>query len=195
VPRAAVQLARRQGGLGVGLTLVRPPVGLHGGKIRAHSEGLGRGSAFSVELPLVQANVAPQPPASEPERARADRATRILLVEDNMDLLEMARDTLESFGYEVTTANDGADGLAALTAHPPDVAFIDIGLPTLDGYAIASGARERGINCYLVAMTGYGQPEDHRRALAAGFDLHVTKPVTATVLRKVIEDSPPAARD
>jgi CheY-like chemotaxis protein len=178
-------LDRSQGGLGIGLTLVRSLVQLHGGTITATSAGLGHGSRFVVELPSSRS--APRtvnPPrlvAVEPPRAR-----RVLLVEDNIDLLDLTQDLFVTLGYEVATATDGAAGLASLRDAPPDIAFIDIGIPLLDGYDVARRARAAGVASYLVAMTGYGQPEDQRRALAAGFDEHVTKPVGVATLRAAL---------
>jgi CheY-like chemotaxis protein len=182
--QADASLDRSQGGLGIGLTLVRSLVELHGGSIRARSPGLGQGSTFIVEIPLSRA-------AGVTQRHLAivgppQRVQRVLLVEDNADLLEMTRDLLESSGCEVTTAVDGAAGLAQLIARPPDIAFIDIGLPSLDGYSIATAARNKGVTTYLVAMTGYGQPDDQKRAIDAGFDRHLTKPVTAVLLRETL---------
>ena len=190
--QADSSLDRSQGGLGIGLTLVRALVELHGGTITASSAGVGHGSTFSVVLPMARATsssasasatIAPPP---QPDPARP---LRVLIVEDNADVLDMTRDLLEAAGCDVATAVDGAAGLAQLTARPPDVAFIDIGLPSLDGYEIATGARQHGVRTFLVAMTGYGQPDDQQRALAAGFDRHVTKPVTAGMLHEAMHDA------
>jgi signal transduction histidine kinase/ActR/RegA family two-component response regulator len=178
-------LDRSQGGLGIGLTLVRSLVQLHGGTVTASSAGLGHGSRFVVELPGSRS--APRT-VSAPRlvAVEAPRPRRILLVEDNIDLLDLTTDLFVTFGYEVATATDGAAGLASLHDAPPDVAFIDIGIPLLDGYDVARQARAAGVTSYLVAMTGYGQPEDQRRAHEAGFDRHITKPVGVATLRDVL---------
>ena len=184
--QAETSLDRSQGGLGIGLTLVRSLVELHGGTITASSPGLGQGSTFRVEIPLSRAGGATLTKLTIVEEPRP---ARVLLVEDNADLLDMTRDLLEAAGCEVLAATDGADGLAMLSNHPVDVAFVDIGLPILDGYEVATAVREQGVTTFLVAMTGYGQPEDRDRALAAGFDRHLTKPVTATMLKKALQEA------
>jgi signal transduction histidine kinase/CheY-like chemotaxis protein len=177
-------LDRSLGGLGIGLTLVRSLVELHGGTVRASSPGLGCGSTFVVELPAATRAARPAPPrlASVPEATRR----RVLLVEDNEDLLDMTRELLEGMSCEVATALDGRAGLEQLIARDPDVAFIDIGLPSMDGYAVATEARARGVTTFLIAMTGYGQPGDQKRGHAAGFDLHLTKPVSVQGLRDAL---------
>jgi signal transduction histidine kinase/ActR/RegA family two-component response regulator len=179
--QADTSLDRSQGGLGIGLTLVRALVELHHGKITARSPGLGKGTTFIVELPLAQ-SVAP---ATAPPRLVAveDPLHRtVLLIEDNADLLETTKDLLEALGCIVECATDGSEGLKNLVAAPPDIAFVDIGLPGLDGYTIAARARAHGVRSYLVAISGYGQVEDRERALASGFNEHLTKPVSRAVL-------------
>jgi signal transduction histidine kinase/ActR/RegA family two-component response regulator len=181
--QADVSLDRSQGGLGIGLTLVRSLVQLHRGTITARSRGLGHGSTFVVELPMSRTAPRVRPAA---HLAVVERQCRVLLVEDNADLLELTRDLLELAGCEVTCARDGADGLASLLARAPDVAFVDLGLPKLDGYAVAARARAHGVTSYLIAMTGYGQLDDQQRASEAGFDRHLTKPVTGAELRDAL---------
>ncbi|HET7504414.1 MAG TPA: hybrid sensor histidine kinase/response regulator [Kofleriaceae bacterium] len=186
--QADASLHRSQGGLGIGLTLVRALVELHSGSIRATSEGIGRGSTFVVTLPLSHRAVAPE----QARPAVVDGSTerrRVLLVDDNQDILEMTQEMLESAGYEVETAADGPEAIAQLIAAPPDVAFVDIGLPVIDGYAVADRARAAGVRSYLVAVSGYGQPDDKRRALAAGFDLHLTKPVPGAQLLATVRNA------
>jgi signal transduction histidine kinase/ActR/RegA family two-component response regulator len=189
--QADASLERSQGGLGIGLTLVRSLVELHGGTITARSAGLGHGSTFVVELPLARSAGPTQPQLTV---VHETRPVKVVLVEDNHDLLDMTTELLEVAGCEVGAASDGAVGLELLLATAPDVAFIDIGLPTLDGYAIARQARERGVTSFLVAMTGYGQPDDRERALAAGFDRHMTKPVTSEALKASLRDAEQARR-
>jgi PAS domain S-box-containing protein len=172
-------LDRSRGGLGLGLTLVKRLVELHGGTVSAWSDGPGRGSEFSIRLPVqlgqAVAGSAVPPPAAAPGDARR----RVLVVEDNDDAREMMQMLLECAGHEVATAVDGPAGLAQLERFQPDVAVIDIGLPGIDGYEVARKVRaiprSRGLR--LIAVTGYGQAEDRRKALDAGFDLHITKPV------------------
>jgi CheY-like chemotaxis protein len=194
--QAAPSLDRSQGGLGVGLTLVRALVELHGGTVQAHSEGLGRGSRFTVRLRASLANVSPAAPR---ETARGETPVEIVLVEDNLDLLEMTKDLLTAAGCTVHTASDGPTGLARIIEVVPDVALIDIGLPGLDGYGVAQQLRSLDVPVCLIAMTGYGQPEDRQRAHAAGFDLHLTKPVNSTALQQAIATcrrrKPPRVRE
>jgi CheY-like chemotaxis protein len=186
--QADTSLHRSQGGLGVGLTLARALVELHGGSIRATSEGIGRGSTFVVTLPLSHRAVGADGEQLKVAGPLPGRR-RVLLVDDNLDFLEMTQAMLENAGYEVATAMDGRQALAQLVAMQPDVAFVDIGLPVMDGYAVADRARAAGVHSYLVAISGYGQPEDKQRAHAAGFDLHLTKPVAGSVLLTTITDA------
>jgi PAS domain S-box-containing protein len=181
-------LDRSRGGLGLGLTLVKRLVELHGGSVSAASAGAGRGSEFTVRLP---ARVTPGSVGSSPaeaESAPPPPRRRVLIVEDSADARESLRLLLELAGHVVETSEDGPSGLAKLQTFRPEIALIDLGLPGVDGYALARMARARpetrGIR--LVALTGYGQAEDQRRALAAGFDLHVTKPVDVATLLSVL---------
>ncbi len=167
-------LARTTGGLGLGLTLVRRLVELHGGTVTGFSEGLGHGSQFTVELPLTEAR-APTPAGDEAIR-RTPR--RVLVIEDNADAAESLRSVLEFMGHEVRLAGDGRTGLQVAREFEPEIVFCDIGLPQMDGYAVARALRAEGKlrDTFLVAMTGYAQPEDQRRAAEAGFHEHVAKP-------------------
>jgi signal transduction histidine kinase len=187
--QVAPSIDRAQGGLGLGLTLVRRLVEMHGGQVTAQSEGLGHGSEFTVSFPLVE----PQERRVRTRVAAGSGTTagkRILVVEDNPDSRETLRDLLQLWGHEVDVAPDGAAGLAALSAHPPDVALIDIGLPGLSGYDLTRKIREMGIaeSVRLVALTGYGQPADRRRALEAGFDDHLVKPLDPEALRRLLSE-------
>jgi CheY-like chemotaxis protein len=180
-------LARSRGGLGLGLALVKRLVELHGGSVAAHSEGPGQGSEFTVRLPL--ATAAPSADDAPKPAARSDgRRRRVLVVEDNRDARESLRLLLELAGHDVETSEDGPDGLDKLRVFRPEVALIDVGLPGLDGYAMARMVRKTGdpSAVRLIALTGYGQPEDRRRALDAGFDVHVTKPIDPDRLEELL---------
>jgi signal transduction histidine kinase/ActR/RegA family two-component response regulator len=185
-------LPRSQGGLGLGLPLVQRLVELHGGRVTVASPGSGGGSEFTVRLPLGRPGAAPSHPL--PPRAvhgEADRAgLRVLVVEDNQDGRESLRDLLEIWGCRVELAEDGPRGLDRALAAPPDVALIDIGLPGLDGNEVARRIRAHlnGQAPCLIAMTGYGQPEDRSRALAAGFDTYLVKPVDPELLARLLDE-------
>jgi signal transduction histidine kinase len=178
-------LDRAKGGLGIGLTLVKRLAELHGGVAAAASEGPGRGSTFTVRLPPVPA------PAVSPSLApQADAAPRdILIVEDNPDAAETLRGLLELSGHRVRVERDGPAGLRALLSSSPQIALVDVGLPGMDGYELvrrARGSLDGRRPPYMVALTGYGLPEDRARALASGFDEHLTKPVDAETLTRVL---------
>jgi CheY-like chemotaxis protein len=162
-------------------------VELHGGSVSAWSEGPDRGSEFVVRLPARPVEGAPLTSADGIAATPAP-PRRVLIVEDGADARESLKLLLEHAGHVVETAEDGPTGLAKLRAFRPEVALIDIGLPGLDGYALAREARERPETAAvrLVAVTGYGQADDRQRALAAGFDLHVTKPVDPAALRDLL---------
>lgn len=174
-------LDRSQGGLGIGLTLVKRLVDLHGGEVQAFSEGLGRGSRFEVRLPL-SAPSAPAPPEESPALLGGSR--RILVVDDNHDAAESLQMVLEMQGHEVFVAHDGPAALEAAARHRPDLVLLDIGLPGLDGYEVAARLRQdpATAGARLVALTGYGHEEVRQRALAAGFDAHFAKPVAVAAL-------------
>jgi len=180
------RLDRMQGGLGIGLTLVRRLVELHGGTVEAFSEGLEHGSRFVVRLRAVS-------PRSVSEASRHTgrwdvAARRILIIEDNPDARAMLRHLLEGAGHQVHEASDGRQGLELALALRPDVALIDLGLPGLDGYEIARQLRavDDRRSILLVAVTGYGSPEDRERSLLAGFDVHLVKPVDPDLLAGVL---------
>jgi two-component system CheB/CheR fusion protein len=171
-------LDRSQGGLGIGLTLVKQLVELHGGEVEAHSDGLNRGAEFVVRLPAVVHEKKAAAPASGPGAGDHGRA-RVLIVEDNADAAESMLLLLELLGHHVRVAGDGPSALEAARANPPDVMLVDIGLPGMDGYELARHVRqdEHLRRVILVALTGYGREEDRQQAFAAGFDYHLVKPV------------------
>jgi signal transduction histidine kinase len=184
-------LDRSQGGLGIGLTLVRNLVELHGGSVSAFSEGLGRGSEFVVRLPRTAASVAAKGKRRD-DGGGEGAVYRVLVVEDNADTRELLSTMLEHLGHDVRSARDGIAALDAARVFQPQVLLIDIGLPRIDGYEVARRARELlGRSAILVALTGYGQPEDKRRALDAGFDVHFTKPIDAKKLKRLLCDPTP----
>ncbi len=182
--QAPQQVARSTGGLGLGLAIVRKIVELHGGRVSAHSEGLGTGSRFVVELPLAAAQAKASAPAARPPAP----AKQVLVVDDNVDAAAMTALILEQFGHEVRVAHSAAGALATLEDYRPAVAILDIGLPDMDGYALAAAIRRTGAAARLVALTGYGQKADVERATGAGFDLHLTKPATLDDLERAVAD-------
>ncbi|RPH56941.1 response regulator [bacterium] len=188
---------RAGGGLGIGLTLVRRLVELHGGSIEAHSEGLGKGSEMVVRLPVLpQRSTESERPdetvggtAAEPEPSPGAAAPRrVLVVDDNVDMVESLALLLRLRGHEVEVAYDGPGALKTASSFHPEVVLLDIGLPGLDGYQVASRLRQRrrAARVLLVALTGYGQEEDQLRALEAGFDHHLTKPIDPQVIYDLI---------
>jgi CheY-like chemotaxis protein len=183
--QAQTAIARTQGGMGIGLTLVKHLVALHGGKVEAHSPGLGQGSEFVVTFPLSE-QVLARAPVSVPPPAPSE-SLRLVVVEDNPDLSELLKDVLEEYGHSVEVAADGVAGAALIASSAPDCAFVDIGLPGLDGYEVARTIRASAeVKTKLVALTGYGQFEDKMRALEAGFDEHLKKPVDMPALEKLL---------
>jgi len=176
-------LDRGDGGLGIGLTLVRKLTELHGGNVTATSPGVGQGSCFTVRLPAMAENAPSQ------SRANPLPQRRVLVVDDNRDLAESLGMVLRLWGHDVKVVYDGPGALAAAREYRPDVVFLDIGLPGLDGYEVAR--RLRGPlgfrDARVVAITGYGREEDRRKAREAGFDVHLTKPVDPEELQKLLQ--------
>jgi two-component system CheB/CheR fusion protein len=179
-------LDRAQGGLGIGLTIARRLVELHGARIEAHSQGLGKGAEFVVTLPAF-ARIEEARPAA-PAEPVSQRTARVLLVEDNPDAAESLTMLLELLGHRVRATHDGVAALDAARANVPDVMLVDIGLPGMDGYEVARRVRRDPDlkHVVLVALTGYGQEEDKRQAMAAGFDYHLVKPVNPDALHGLV---------
>ena len=175
-------LERSQGGLGIGLALVRGLVHLHGGAIGVASQGIGKGSEFTVRLPLTEAVA--QPNVSKASVANA-QSLRMLVIDDNVDAAQTMTMALELLGYEAKAAHDGLTGLQWAKRFQPDVILLDIGLPDLNGYEVARRLRASGAdnNMILIAITGWGQEADKQRAFDAGFDCHLTKPVDLNKLQ------------
>jgi CheY-like chemotaxis protein len=190
--QAEQTLDRTRGGLGIGLTLVKQLVEMHGGSVEAHSEGVGRGAELTVRLParIPVENAA----AKLLERPRPAAGTRVLIVEDNADAAESLVMLLELLGLRARSAADGFAALETARSNPPDVMLIDIGLPGMSGYELAERIRQdetlRGV--VLVALTGYGQEEDRQRAFAAGFDYHLVKPVDIEKVERVVAGITPS---
>jgi CheY-like chemotaxis protein len=179
-------LDRAQGGLGIGLTLVRRLVELQGGSVRAHSEGAGKGSMFESELPRVRRT----PPSAKAEAGErtADASLRVLLVDDNQDTREMLRTYLELRNHEVHEAKNGPEAVETAMRVKPALALVDLGLPGFDGLEVARRLRRdpRTRDLLLVAVTGYGQPEDRERTASVGFEAHLVKPVSQDQLEEML---------
>jgi signal transduction histidine kinase len=190
--QAERSLDRSQGGLGIGLTLVRRLVELHGGSVAALSAGTGLGSEFVVRLPATPPNGQhlPQVPSGDPAAPHAEERSRrrVLVVDDNVDAAVVMAKLLRRRGHEVEIAHDGPQAVVLAQDHPPDVILLDIGLPGMDGYEVARVLRGSvGLECsLLVALTGYGQEEHRRKAQDAGMDLHLTKPVDPRELEDLL---------
>jgi two-component system CheB/CheR fusion protein len=177
-------LARSEGGMGIGLSLARVLVELHGGSLSVKSEGKDRGSTFTMRLPLTDKRPEPKKASARPDAA----GTRVLIVEDNDDSRVILEKLLRNYGCDVTTAADGHAGAEAIERDRPDVALVDIGLPGLDGYEVARRIRSHlwGNKILLIAVTGYGRSEDRDAVMKAGFDAHVVKPINAKELVRTI---------
>jgi signal transduction histidine kinase/FixJ family two-component response regulator len=192
--QADKSLERGNAGLGIGLTLARQLVQLHGGEIEARSEGIGRGSRFVVRLPRAQASAAPVARAT-PAPAASAGAMRVVLADDNVDFAESLQTILEMHGHRVVVVNDGDAALAAVRHERPDVAVLDIGMPGLNGYEVARRLRADPMLAptplMLIAVTGWGQAADKRAAADAGFDQHLLKPLDPDDLLDLLAALPP----
>jgi len=180
-------IARSEGGLGIGLTIVQKLVELHGGRIEAHSDGLNRGSTFTVCFP-----VAIRPPSTnraEPDAARGTTARRVLIVDDNVDTAQGLARLLARAGHQILVAHDGLQALQEARGRSPEVIVLDIGLPGMDGFQLVQRLRgEPGCaDALIIAVTGYGQPEDRLRAMNAGFDHHLVKPIDLAELKTLLQ--------
>jgi len=187
---------RAQGGLGIGLTLVKRLVEMHDGRVEARSEGRGRGSEFIVRLPVAVGSATATPQEAQDE-ARVARTRRVLIVDDNKDAAESLAMLLDILGVGTRVERSGPDGLNALPVYHPDVVILDIGMPGMDGHEVARRIRARSEydDVLLVALTGWGQAEDRRRSRLAGFDHHLTKPASLEDLQRLLGNAgtPPAA--
>jgi signal transduction histidine kinase/ActR/RegA family two-component response regulator len=180
-------LERSTGGLGIGLTLARRLVDMHHGRIDVRSPGAGQGTEVEIRLPITAAQAVTPPPA-EPAPLGPRRVLRVLIVEDNVDAAEMLELAVSHLGHLTQVAHDGTSAISAATAFAPDVIFLDIGLPLMNGYAVARALRETPQfgHVHIAAVTGWGQDEDRRRAREAGCDSHFTKPLSPAALDELL---------
>jgi signal transduction histidine kinase/ActR/RegA family two-component response regulator len=189
-------LDRSEGGLGIGLTLARRIVELHGGSLSASSDGAGQGSEFVMRVPRLNLEFAPSRLASEPDIAVSSQKRQILVVDDNVDAAESLAMLLRLAGHDVDIAHEGESALRRVAARTPDIVFLDIGLPGMNGYEVSQHLRSRpeGQGLRIYALTGYGQEDDRRRSLAAGFDGHLVKPVMPAEVIALVNGPSNAAR-
>jgi CheY-like chemotaxis protein len=188
---------RSEGGLGIGLSLVKSLVELHGGSISASSPGRGRGSEFVVKLPCVsQPIVQRQRPSDAADEPSQVKPMRVLIVDDNRDAAESLAMVLSIRGYDTTVCHDGFAALEAAQRLSPQIVLLDLGLPGLDGFEVCRKLRQQGLDkAHIVAITGYGQDDDRRRSREAGFDEHWVKPVDPDRLMKRLEAVTPTGGD
>jgi CheY-like chemotaxis protein len=191
--QAKQTLDRSRGGLGLGLAIVQGLVTLHGGTVTAESEGVDRGSTFTVRLPLARASAATRVATSRRTPPPRKSQARVLVVDDNEDAAEVLARCLEALGYEVRTAHDAPTAMTAAKEFSPDIGLIDIGLPVMDGYELARRLQESQEDrsqgrqsAHLIALTGYGQVKDRERSREAGFYEHLVKPVDIDRLAEIL---------
>ena len=183
--QAESSLARTDGGLGLGLALVKAIAELHGGSAYAESAGRGEGAELIVRLPLAAAAVTPATPDGPARRIAQGRL--VLVVDDNVDAADSLAELVQLFGHSTEVAYDGPTALAKAQANPPDVVLCDIGLPGMSGYDVARELRaKRSSGMRLIAVSGYAQPEDLERAAEAGFDHHVAKPPDPDLIERLL---------
>jgi CheY-like chemotaxis protein len=191
--QAEQSLDRARGGLGIGLTLAKRLVELHGGTIEAFSNGEGQGSEFTVHLPATTSALVPKTSGEPPTQGAVQKGSRkVLVVDDNVDSAISLRILLEMDGHQVDVAHDGPSALRKIAQFRPEIALLDIGLPGMDGYQVARELRHDGFakDIWLVAVSGYGQEEHRRTAQEAGFDRYLVKPVDASVFLDLIGTLP-----
>jgi len=183
------RLEKTTGGLGIGLSLVKGLVEMHGGTITAQSEGEGRGSEFTVRLPLAVMPITPKDAPSLPAVPASVPRHRILVVDDNIDAADSLGQLLELLGHEVRTAYDGETGVDTAEAFRPNVVLMDLGMPRVNGFEAARRIRQQawGSKMALVALTGWGQSDDRQKSADAGFDHHLVKPVEAVTLMQLLD--------
>jgi len=182
-------------GLGIGLPLVRSLVEMHGGRVEAASPGLGQGATFTIRLPVAPASVTPGTPSSAAAVITPSTRHRILLVDDDSDVVRSTALVLESYGHEVRTAANGASAIEAALEQRPEIVILDIGLPDMDGYEVARRLRAQPAlrDTRLIALTGWGQEKDRKRSRDAGFADHLVKPVDPATLDRIVREAVPEA--
>ena len=181
---------RSEGGLGIGLALVKGLIELHGGTVEAKSEGLGRGSEFIVSLPV--GTVDSSATRSADTAAPASIGRRVLVADDNQDAADSLAMILEMAGHDVRVVHDGRAALSVAQTFRPDTVLLDIGMPQLNGHEVAQALRQEpwGAGMRLIALTGWGQESDRQQAIDAGFDRHLTKPIDPVELEALLSASP-----
>jgi CheY-like chemotaxis protein len=186
--QAPRSLDRSQGGLGIGLAVVRKLVEMHGGTVEAQSAGLGKGSEFTVRLPVLRSPTGRSQVLSDEKEKRSDSDWRVLVVDDNVDSADSIAMLLQVSGHEVRVAYSGQDALETAVEYQPDIILLDIGLPGMDGYEVARRLRAHPQlrEVKLIAVTGYGQDADRLQSQEAGFDYHLVKPVDAQKLEELL---------
>ncbi|MEO7190492.1 MAG: ATP-binding protein, partial [Vicinamibacterales bacterium] len=187
--------AKPQAGLGIGLALARRIVEMHGGTLEGHSDGPGRGSEFTIRIPLLETVSGPSPDVPQPVERQSVEA-RVLIVDDNTDAAETLAALVSTLGGDVRTAADGQSGIDCASLFAPDLIFLDIGMATMDGYETCRRIRQEpfGQRASIVALTGWGQERDKHRAADAGFDAHLTKPVDPIVVERLLAETTRARR-